>query len=202
MYNPSGERIVHYRKSNLFDNDIPWAIPGHGFSTLALPPPLGRTTLAICNDLNPQKPAVWESLVDGPYELARHCISEGTQTLILLNAWLHPDSKRDSDDGDEPAVIEEDASVPQLQTVNYWAMRLRPLWVAPALTSDVESATANAGREVIVIVSNRFGSDGKFTFGGTSAAFSLKYGSDRPQALDLMGQREEGACLWNILRAT
>ena len=66
-------------------------------------------------DLNTQPPAVWSSLRTGPYELAAYCAVQRTRVLVLVNAWL------DSKDGREDE--------PDWQTVNYWALRLRPLWV-------------------------------------------------------------------------
>ncbi len=86
---------------------------GTGFTTFHLPPPLNSVSLGICMDLNTQPPAVWD-LARGPYEVAEYCVAQRTNLLILLNAWL--DSKEDP---------EEDID---WRTINYWALRLRPLW--------------------------------------------------------------------------
>ncbi|KAH7909243.1 carbon-nitrogen hydrolase [Hygrophoropsis aurantiaca] len=211
MYGPTGERLVNYRKSNLFKNDIPWAIPGTGFSTLLLPSPMGRTTLAICNDLNVQSPATWESLESGPYELAQHCKSEGTQILVLLNAWLHPDGSGDPDSDEEqesvssrkdsPGDIGDDLD-PEWKTLNYWAMRLRPLWAKEEhhVEDGSESSPNNnpSPEHTFVIICNRFGDELGRTFAGSSALLSLHRGSGRPRLLHAMGQREEGVGIWTV----
>ncbi|EGN93928.1 hypothetical protein SERLA73DRAFT_189058 [Serpula lacrymans var. lacrymans S7.3] len=163
MYDHSGQLVTSnpIRKTNLFETDIPWAIPGTGFTTLSLPQPIGLMTLAICNDLNVQKPAVWSSLETGPYELAQHCIDKGTRLLVLLNAWLHHDQ---ADKGGNESEQDEgkitDSSEPDRETLNYWALRLRPLWAAVEEARAEAETTAEAERipeELIVVVSNRFG---------------------------------------------
>ena len=63
-------------------------------------------------DLNPQIPE-W-SRAHGPYEIADHCISTKSNLLILLNAWL--DSGKELDETHD------------WSTLNYWALRTRPLW--------------------------------------------------------------------------
>ncbi|KAF8722702.1 hypothetical protein AX14_009660 [Amanita brunnescens Koide BX004] len=107
VYDPAGEWVGGYRKTNLFRADLPWAKAGTGFVTFQLPKPIGRLTLGICMDLNPHAG-------DWTYELADYCLSQNTDTLLLCNAWL------DSGENDE-----EDTD---LYTVKYWAARLRPLW--------------------------------------------------------------------------
>ena len=86
---------------------------GTGFTTFHLHPPLNTVSLGICMDLNAQPPAVWD-LALGPYEVADYCVSQRTNVLILLNAWL--DSEEDPEDDTD------------WSTINYWALRLRPLW--------------------------------------------------------------------------
>ena len=86
-------------------------------------------------DLNPQPPAVWTDLAHGPYELAAHCAARGARVLVLLNAWL--DSGADA------------AARVDWQTVNYWAMRLRPLWAASEEgEGDSDSDDEGSGDEV------------------------------------------------------
>ncbi|KAH7925565.1 carbon-nitrogen hydrolase [Leucogyrophana mollusca] len=204
MYDPTGERVGAYRKTNLFKNDIPWAIPGFGFSTLSLPAPMGRTTLAICNDLNVQGPATWESLEDGPYELAQHCQNEGTQLLVLLNSWLHPDGSDEPDPDDDQGSISEEGNPesiaddlePEWRTLNYWAMRLRPLWAAE--DRRVDGYETNKSDHTLVLICNRFGDELGATFAGSSALLSLRRGSGRPRLLHAMGQREEGVGIWTV----
>lgn len=88
-------------------------------------------------DLNAQPPAVWDTL-DGPYELARHHLASKSGILILLNAWL------DSEQNPEDEVDE--------QTINYWSIRLRPLW-------SKEEVGVDDGAETMVVVCNRTGEE-------------------------------------------
>ncbi|OAX41659.1 carbon-nitrogen hydrolase [Rhizopogon vinicolor AM-OR11-026] len=208
MYGPTGEHVGAYRKTNLFKLDLPWAVPGTGFTTMALPHPLGPTTLAICNDLNVQDPAVWESLEEGPYELARHCMRSGTRLLILLNAWLHPDEggeESESDTGSAnshttPGKKEDmDGMEPSWEVMKYWAMRLHPLWAtveSAANKVNKEPAEYKAPDELLVVICNRFGDEGGERFAGSSVLMSLHRGSGRPRILHMMGQREEGVGVW------
>jgi hypothetical protein len=89
-------------------------------------------------DLNVLPPATWETIEDGPYELARHHLASKSSVLILLNAWL--------DSGKDPEE-EVDAN-----TINYWAMRLRPLW-------SEEEVVSEKGTETMVVVCNRTGEE-------------------------------------------
>ncbi|KAG1858469.1 carbon-nitrogen hydrolase [Suillus subluteus] len=178
MYGPTGERVGAYRKTNLYKLDLPWAVPGSGFTTMTLPHPLGPTTLAICNDLNVQDPAVWESLDEGPYELARYCIRSGTRLLI-------------NEDTDEME--------PSWEVLKYWAMRLNPLWATiqkATHETEKEPGECKIPDELLVVVCNRFGNEGGSRFAGSSVLMSLRRGSGRPRLLHMMGQREEGIGLW------
>jgi len=171
MYGPTGERIGAYRKTNLYKLDLPWAVPGSGFTTMTLPHPLGPTTLAICNDLNVQDPAVWESLEDGPYELARYCMRSGTRLLILLNAWLHPDEDGEESDADSADYTtlgqneDRDEMEPSWEVMKYWAMRLNPLWTTIQKATHENEKRPETGeckipKELLVVVCNRFGNEG------------------------------------------
>lgn len=169
MYGPTGERIGAYRKTNLYKLDLPWAVPGSGFTTMTLPHPLGPTTLAICNDLNVQDPAVWESLEEGPYELAQHCIRSGTRLLILLNAWLHPDEDGEVSDSDSADCTTSeqkegtDEMEPSWEVINYWAMRLNPLWATiqeATHENEKKPGECRIPNELLVLVCNRFGNEG------------------------------------------
>ncbi|ESK88015.1 protein n-terminal asparagine amidohydrolase [Moniliophthora roreri MCA 2997] len=191
---PEGEWVGNYRKSNLFEVDMPWAKPGTGFATFDLPSPLRRMTLGICMDLNVQPPAEWVNIEEGPYELASYTLSKQANILVLLNAWL--------DSGKDP---EEESD---WSTLNYWAMRLRPLWARDgsnsASDSDGESTDTplrdeEDGPETVVVVCNRSGEENGKVFAGSSAIYSMRKGADRPKLLDMMGRTEEGVRIWNIL---
>ncbi|CAL1713026.1 unnamed protein product [Somion occarium] len=183
VYDPQGNFVGNYRKTNLFKTDMPWARPGTGFMTLHLPPPLKTVCLGICMDLNSQPPAEW-SLVDGPYEIADHCVEQNVDVLILLNAWL--------DSGEEPDEQRD------WHTLNYWALRLRPLWVDHDKISSDQQALHVQAKETVAIICNRSGEENGETFAGTSALFSLPWGSGRPRLLHALGRHTEGIAIWVV----
>ncbi|KAG6336885.1 hypothetical protein ID866_2211 [Astraeus odoratus] len=192
LYGPTGELVTLYRKSNLFETDLTWAAPGSGLTVLDLPLPLGKTTIAICNDLNVRKPAEWDSLEDGPYELADHCIREGTRVLVLLNAWLRSKEDGSENDGDD----ESDSMDPDWTVLRWWATRLRPTW------KPEKKATEKDPQKLVVVICNRFGHEGDSasgkTFAGSSSMFLMRRGSGAPQLLNVMGKREEGVSIWTV----
>ena len=173
LYGPTGELLSLYRKTNLFRTDVSWATAGHGFTVIDLPPPLGKTTIAICNDLNVQAQAEWDSIEDGPYELAGHCMREGTRLLVVLNAWLKSDTDENEESGDEgkdeegSAVdIDDDESCqqPDWSVLRYWAARLRPTWAHDSETDKVERSKhqtdLNEPNDLTIVLCNRFGHEG------------------------------------------
>ncbi|KAJ3771291.1 carbon-nitrogen hydrolase [Lentinula raphanica] len=189
LYGPEGEWVGHYRKTNLFVTDKSWAKPGTGFATFHLPSPLRTLSFGICNDLNPVKPETW-TLEDGPYEIADYALTQNADMLVLLNAWL--------DSGKE-----EDEDI-DWHTLNYWAARLRPLWIdgdaisAPDENTQEEDSGAINGKEMIVVVCNRTGEERGKTFAGSSAIYSMRKGSGQPQLLHAMGRKEEGVRAWKL----
>lgn len=94
-------------------------------------------------DLNAQPTHSW-TIKDGPYELADYCLTEKTDILVLLNAWL--------DSAEQP---EEEHDI---HTLDFWAERLRPMWL--------ESSLSLAPRDTFVVVCNRGGAEnGKKPYG-------------------------------------
>ncbi|KAF8644683.1 hypothetical protein AX16_008343 [Volvariella volvacea WC 439] len=212
LYDPEGEWVEGYRKTNLFITDKSWAKPGTGFLNLTLSSPLRNLTLGICMDLNPRPEATWT--LEGPYEIADDCVKHKTNLLVMLNAWL--------DSGEEKEEKHD------WQTLNYWGARLRPLWVNKEMEmrsdegveedEDSGDTDGDGVPETIVVVCNRTGhengvdippfittqgitsffSAGK-TFAGSSALFSMRNGAGRPKLLDVMGRDEEGVRVWNLL---
>ncbi|TFY83194.1 hypothetical protein EWM64_g813 [Hericium alpestre] len=181
VYGPDGQCIAGYRKTNLFSIDKPWAKPGTGFLTLDLPSPLNRVTLAICNDLNPDGP--WT--LDGPYEVADHCIATKTNLLVLLNAWL--DSGAD-DDSDE-----------DWETLHYWAMRLRPLYIKDEKHHPPnQKADAAGGGRIITVICNRCGEENGKTFAGTSSVFDMRQDRGKPLLHSAMGRLQEDVQIWKV----
>lgn len=192
LYGPGGKFIGNYRKTNLFETDTTWSKPGTGFVTFYLPPPLNTVSLAICMDINVQPPRNWDSL-DGPYELADYCLSQRSDTLILVNAWL--------------ATFDDDYDESAWGTLNFWAQRLRPLWIGEdelsnpadnlfsgddAVDSTTESSQTN------IVICNRTGEENGAIFCGTSAFFKMTRTSGRPKLLQVMGKDEEGVRVCNF----
>ncbi len=91
-------------------------------------------------DLNPH-PGYW-TRVGSSYELADYCLSQNTDTLLLCNAWL-----------DSMANDEDDTD---MQTVRYWAGRLKPLWDHG---DDHNVHNADTKRDITVIICNRNGTE-------------------------------------------
>ncbi|KZT11849.1 carbon-nitrogen hydrolase [Laetiporus sulphureus 93-53] len=180
LYGPDGALIGGYRKTNLFEIDMTWAKAGTGFATFSLPKPLNNVSMGICMDLNPQQSVKWS--IEGPYEIADHCISKRSNLLILLNAWLDSGSKADEQK--------------DWYTLQYWASRLKPLWAGSPLS--IEGVQGTPADETIVIICNRCGEENGKTFAGTSSVFRMRQGSGRPQLLHAMERHEEGVALWDI----
>ncbi|KAF8552559.1 carbon-nitrogen hydrolase [Imleria badia] len=213
VYDTTGHLVHTYHKSNLFPTDCTWARPGHGFTALDLPIPHPlplssrglRTAVAICNDLNVTAGETWESIEGGPYELAGFCEREGVRVVVLLNAWLRSEDggmEGEADRGEEDDG--GDGLEPNWEVLNYWAMRLRPLWTASE-SKDADKKTKTDAEEdtrtqqdVIVVVCNRFGRERGKNFAGSSAIFAMRSGSGKPRLLHVMGEREEGIRVWTV----
>lgn len=108
-------------------------------------------------DLNPALGRSW-NFRDGPFEIASYCLEktagkDRTKILVLLNAWL--DSSKDMD------------APWDLDTVNYWMGRLKPLWEEDAeeelseldalVVDQAETVPPEECQDTVVIVCNRSG---------------------------------------------
>lgn len=174
---PDGIPLTNYRKTNLFSVDKSWAKPGTGFALLELPEPYNiRVALGICMDLNVQPPSEWESIEDGPYELASFASDKKADLLILLNAWLA---------SDQDSINEEDA--PDTEVLAYWYARLRPLW-CPAGGQPV--------KEISVVICNRCGQEEGTLFAGTSTMFHIAP-SRSPFLYGRLTRGEERVAIWD-----
>ncbi|KAJ3920787.1 carbon-nitrogen hydrolase [Lentinula edodes] len=190
---PNGYFIGNYRKTNLFATDRTWAKAGSGFASFVLPPPIGRLTLGICMDLNAQPPADWKTR-GPPYEVAEYALKEDVDVVVMLNAWL--DSGEDEKDfGD----------VFDWTTVEFWATRLKPLWVRLSGSDssakeqeeskdeeETRGEVCASDRRTIVVICNRTGEEKGQTFAGSSAIFNMCRSSGMPRIVGIMGRREEG----------
>jgi len=105
----------------------------------------------------------------------------------------------DDDDGD--------SLEPNWRMLNYWAMRLRPLSQGQDGRGRLGGhagvrGSGNGARERPGAARrdrrqcNRFGHERGKSFAGSSAMFSMRPGSGKPRLLNVMGEREEGVCVW------
>ncbi|EJD50406.1 carbon-nitrogen hydrolase [Auricularia subglabra TFB-10046 SS5] len=159
---PDGGIAAVYRKTNLYDGDLPWCLPGTGFASLDLLD--RRVALGICMDLNPDRSVTAWSYEDGPFELASFTLQQDAKVLVLLCAWL--DSKFDS---------EADADTHNLR---YWVARLDPLW------------NPSKGDRV-VIISNRCGTEEDVLFAGSSLVLHYSASKNRVSLVQSLGRRDE-----------
>ncbi|KAF8305666.1 carbon-nitrogen hydrolase [Clavulina sp. PMI_390] len=215
VVNPQGELIHCYRKTNLFMMDKPWAQAGTGLAVVDLPPPLGRTALAICMDLNPISPGPF-TVSTIPYEVADFVLANECRTLVAPCNWLDPGTHLDRNWC--------------LGTVNYWTNRLYPLWADPdedvhadedeedgsdvmsthsgseATKVETEEAgednslATDAGRDVLAVICNRSGTELGTTFAGTSTLFKMVRGKE-PEVVGLLRRDESSVRVYNIERS-
>ena len=82
LFGPTGKLVSLYRKANLFETDLTWATPGDRFTVIDLPPPLGRTIIGICNDINLRSAAFIDR--DGSCEISRYCMRESVWKVEMI----------------------------------------------------------------------------------------------------------------------
>ncbi|CDU25283.1 related to NTA1-Amidase [Sporisorium scitamineum] len=180
---PDGSLKHVFRKHFLFETDEVWASQGSGFQAIHLPL-LGNVCVAICMDLNPfQFQTPFESC-----ELASFCSDNSVDLLVMPMAWLLPK--------DEHQELDEDQGkhAPSLSTINYWALRCRPLF-DPEHSSSHSSIPSTIAQSdpTYLVATNRCGNEAPALFAGSSCILQMKQGK-RPLLLDSLGATEQ-ACL-------
>ncbi|KAJ3128598.1 Carbon-nitrogen hydrolase [Nowakowskiella sp. JEL0407] len=132
IISPDGEVMAIYDKHFLYETDESWAEPGIGFKVFDVDGL--KYGPGICMDINPfQFTAPFEK-----FEFGNFHKDAGSSVIAISMAWL---SSRDMNG--------KDSTVPSMDTMNYWATRLSPLW--------------NANYPILVICCNRIGTEnGKF----------------------------------------
>jgi protein N-terminal amidase len=158
VFSPDGALLAHYRKTHLYYTDESWALPSpQGFLHASIPLPQQETTIAtfgICMDLNPHLfLAPWST-----YEFATYALASRAELVICSMAWLTRLSAEElglEGESDVMADTHEDDSThnkeitsqlglrPDLDTLQYWLERLRPL--------------IEADRDITVVIANRSG---------------------------------------------
>jgi protein N-terminal amidase len=187
---PTGSILANYRKSFLYYTDESWAAEGDtGFFCDELGS-LGKVSLGICMDINPyQFEAPWDK-----YEFATHAVAGGAKLIVMSMAWLTSLPREE---------MQVEPEQPALETVSYWLQRFEPL---------IE-ASRGGGRDVLVVFSNRVGSEANevrqlttksgqviplgesVSYAGSSCA--MRFSGGRVSILDMMGKGEEGLLVFD-----
>ncbi|KAK6342077.1 Carbon-nitrogen hydrolase [Orbilia blumenaviensis] len=217
---PDGEVLTNYRKRFLYATDERWASEGSQFgtTTFTFPPspssPSERSitvALGICMDLNPYK---FEAPFEN-YEFANHILSSGAQLAIVPMAWETKEKFTD-------LQWKKAAKRMHHSTVNYWTMRLEPLfgtekpefeglvktvdrtpdgdeWEWVYVGEDQWERVYNKPQQKLAFVTcNRSGTENGTLFVGSSVVMTItKKAADAPRCGSLdtyqsMGMAEEG----------
>ena len=180
--NKMGQIVAHTRKSFLYYTDETWASEGQGFFAgemqLGCSSKAQKLAAGICMDINPYKfEAPWTS-----YEFANHALAAKAELLVVSMAWLTRMST---------VELQEQARLPDLDTVGYWLERMRPL-VGPN----------RSDQEIIVVFANRCGEEGEapligpVAYAGSSTVLGISRGDGRVDGevriWDILGRAEEG----------
>lgn len=178
---PQGDILFNYRKRFLYSADEVWGasegpdgqngpseFPSYGpFKSLAN----GKIKLqvGICMDLNPYK---FEAPFQA-FEFASAAANNDVSLILSPMAWLHPESPNIQEGGVPKETLEENLRKsldingikPELSTVNYWLMRLIPIF-SPKPTKNIGLVTCN-----------RWGSEpdlkGSVYYAGSSSIFQI-----------------------------
>ena len=157
LVGPTGETVHVHRKHLLYLTDETWATEGPGFQCRDIAG-LGRCAFAICMDLNPKR---FEAPFDR-YEFASSLFDPALQhrevyrprehrlaanLVIACNNWLRSEADKE--------LSEEQR---QLQLMNYWAARMKPV----------------LGLPIVLVIANRVGTERGTHFAGTSCVIDLK----------------------------
>lgn len=135
IVSPSGDVVVHYRKSFLYYTDETWASEGGGFAAAVVPKwgEYKTVVTGICMDINPYK---FEASYSA-YEFATYGLQAGARLVVLSTAWLTSLS------AEELVML---GSRPDYDTLNYWLNRFMPMM-----------RRAEHEEPIIVIFANRSG---------------------------------------------
>ena len=197
---PSGQILAHYRKTHLYYTDETWAEESPtGWLTTSIPlstrlpnahskiseqPVSGptpiqgaekqtsapnpshsiKTAFGICMDLNSKNFHADHSV----FEFVSHILSSSAGIVIVSMAWLTHLSVES---------LTSSQMDPDLGTLGYWLMRLKPL--------------TEAAKETTVVLANRCGiEEGDARYAGTSCVLAL--GNGKVRLWGALGRGEEG----------
>ncbi|KAI8388369.1 carbon-nitrogen hydrolase [Radiomyces spectabilis] len=148
---PTGNLVKTYRKAFLFETDEGWAEEGPGFSVMDIDE-FGKVGFGICMDVNPYQ---FKSDFRA-FEFANYHVEQKTDVIFCCMSWL-----QSSTDKDIPVKETERTSV--LKIINYWAMRLLPIY---------EHNQSNP-RHTYFVAANRTGSERGSNFAGGSCVLDI-----------------------------
>jgi protein N-terminal amidase len=191
MTSPTGEMAAHYRKTFLYEADEKWGCSEgpKGFASHGPIEGLGglKVQFGICMDLNPFK---FEAPFEA-YEFATAARSNGVSLVICPMAWLNSQSPSLQPTPDkvankrlelEQALKDSDVD---LSTVNYWLLRMTPVF-----------RTAKPLKRVGFLCCNRSGWEDDVLYAGSSSIFTFdpSAGSENSYVRyhGSLGQNEEG----------
>ncbi|KAI9766788.1 MAG: Carbon-nitrogen hydrolase [Geoglossum simile] len=160
MVSPAGSVIANYRKHHLYTTDETWAEEGRDGFFVSDVSALGNVAMGIFvqlegMDINPYR-------YIAPfhrYEFATHVLASSATLVLLPMAWLT---------SEPPLTLQTAPELPDTATIQYWQSRLQPL-----LEGNGD------GREILVVVCNRSGSEGKTHYAGTSSVIGFQSGAIR-----------------------
>ncbi|KAI9677501.1 MAG: Carbon-nitrogen hydrolase [Caeruleum heppii] len=180
LISPTGEVLRNYRKTFLYYTDEAWAAEGpQGFETGEVEG-LGRVCMGICMDINPYRFLTPFTT----YEFATHAVRTSATLILLTNAWL-----TSSPSPCPPSHIHS----PHIEALSYWLARLEPI-IRKSATSEEEQEEeeedeGQRGREVLVAICNRAGSEEGAHYAGSSVVLGIKEG--RVRMYGGLGEGEE-----------
>ncbi|KAJ6579422.1 carbon-nitrogen hydrolase [Mycena sp. CBHHK59/15] len=220
LFGPDGRWVGGYRKTHLFPVDETWAVPGTGFATFALPPPLGTLALGICMDLNPN-PRPRARSNSSSSSSRSHSPSPSSSSSSSSSSALSSSVSSSSSQHGPPHILRYELASHALvqranvlvllaawldsgeaprascdaSTIGYWAHRLGPLW----WKSDLGPGDGERKKdETLVVVCNRGGVENGKRFAGSSAVFCMRRGMGSAGVLRAaIGREEEGVMLWD-----
>lgn len=166
-YCPDGRVIAHYRKRFLYMTDESWcAEGGEGFYAGKFPAPVNQSiALGICMDINPYRfTAPWTDM-----EFAHHALEVGAQMVVVSMAWNSLTLSHEE-------VLQNPSNMePDLETLDYWIQRFKPL--------------VEANNSVLLVMGNRCGTEEQVVYAGTSMI--ARVGGGSVEIWDVAGRGEE-----------
>ncbi|OJD38823.1 carbon-nitrogen hydrolase [Diplodia corticola] len=174
---PAGAVLANYRKTFLYYTDETWAHEGDRQFFSGNLGTLGRVSMGICMDINPQKfLAPWDA-----YEFARAALQADSPIIALNMAWLTRQT------ADEVAAQRAD---PDGETLAYWLERFFPL---------IDAASRRP--PIILVMANRCGVEGGAVYAGTSTVMKVERGEVPVRIFDILGQGEENLLVADLNEA-